>query len=182
MAQIQPRHRFRRRAQQPVIPFLLCLATGTPAAILLLELVAIHRIVKEIGEVGKQPQIVIQAVEHDPRIIVFPGRAQRIAAALAAIGRIDIAEARNGAAGNRAAGHLVGGAPDIVIGLRRHRPRPGGVTQRRRDFARVIAPVPGPVIVFQLQRRDQVAAAKRKIVGQHAAHIADLARVDTRDT
>lgn len=62
-----------------------------PAGIVLFELVAVDRIVEEIGEVGKQPKLIVDAVETEMAVTLVPGGAEGVALRLTTVAGIKIA-------------------------------------------------------------------------------------------
>ena len=85
------------------------------AAVALLELVAIDRIVEEIGEVGGQPEIVISREGVDLGRAELAVAGQRQPCRPPAEVGIDEAEPVDSAAADRAFGHLVGRLPGRMI-------------------------------------------------------------------
>ena len=96
-ANLQPQRGFGLVAEQGMTPFALRRAAEDVTRILLLELVAANGIVEEIGEVGKEIEIVIKPVERDAgdgiAVALVPLAGKRIASGLAAVAGIEFAPA-----------------------------------------------------------------------------------------
>ena len=86
------------------------------ALVALLELVAVHRVVEKISEVRGQAETVIQPVEVDLRVAEMAVARQPDPRRLTAEIRVDVAEAPDQPAVDRALRHLVGRIPGRVIG------------------------------------------------------------------
>ena len=122
-----------------------------------------------------QAHVVIQGIGLEAGVARIPSRAERIAAGDAAIAGVESAPARDEPRRKGALRHLVGGVPGVVIGLCREVERAQAVAQRPRQLAHVFGQIPGPVIVFDGQAIEQVAAADGGVVRDHGAAIAELA-------
>jgi hypothetical protein len=154
----------RAEAQQAVEPRNLvahrmrALRTENAAPVGLLELVALDRVVQEVGEVGEQVEPVVDGVRAELGVaagsLVEPLARQADALRLAAVRRVQAAEARQLAAAEEALGHLVGRGPAALVGhagdAEAARGRALRVAQHGVGFLQVLGHVPGAVVAFEL--------------------------------
>ncbi len=150
------------------------IAADHDAAVVLVELVALIEIAVGLapGRIGQAPSEIVVQIKRalDCVDIRFPesvvlglhhARRQREAFGIAAIGRIERAEAADQPRVDRAQRHLVGRVPLVGIGHARDAEAIVGGAQRVAreaiDLAGVVGVVPRPVIVGNLAGEEQVA-------------------------
>ena len=140
---------------------------GNPPPALLLDLVAVNRVVQEIGEVLEQVQPALQRVGgHAGRsrpARLQPVERQAVARGPAGVGVVDGAEARQTTRLDRAQRDLVGRVPVGVV------PHAGdgepvlqvalAVAHHGVHLAHIVGPLPRPVVRAQLQGHQHVAGA-----------------------
>ena len=167
------------------------LRAGDETMIGLLHLVAVHRIVEEVGEVREQIEVVADAVRGDAgrrvavAAAVLPVGGPAVTIRVAAVGRIDRTEPADQAGADRAIGDLVGGIPLAVIAHRRQREAVDlialAVAQHAVDLLVVIGMDPRTVVVRHFERGDHVAVSHLRRRGKHRALVAFAAHLDVCD-
>jgi hypothetical protein len=146
----------------------------------LLELVAVHRIVQEEREVRVQVQARLDRVGIELETAVgqpaFGLERQAVARGVAAVGRIDRAEAADQALIDRALRNLVGRVPVCRIRHRGERRTVAGlsdaVAQHAVDPVKLFRVLPRAVVVRGLERVEQVAVSDAAAVGDERAAVA----------
>jgi hypothetical protein len=154
--------------------------TGRGAGILLLELVAVDRIVQRVGEIGEQVQLVaedvgLEAVLRTPMAMApigGPGNVARVPT----VGRIHVAPRRKRAGLDERERDLVARAPFALVETQRRREAVVAVAARPGQLAVgttvVIAHQPRSVGVGALRRVKQVTRPRlHRIRDQYAAMI-----------
>src|SRR2546427_3005579 len=142
------------------------LETGDDAPVDLLELVAVHRVVEKIGEVGEEAQPVIEDIRAQmtggSRVAAMGLARERVAAGPPGVRRIDGAEAANQSLVDGSQGYLVGRVPVGVVRL-------GGQREAAKEIAVAVAheAVGGPEAIGMIPRT--VAAGKLTSIEQVSA-------------
>ena len=189
VAHLQAERALRVGLADPVEKHLARLQPGDEAFVRLLKLIAALRVVEEVGEVGKQIQIVVVAVGHharDARLAApVPLGREAVALAVPTVRRIDQPEAIDRARGDGAARDLVGGIPRRLVAHERRAPARAGVflavTQHAVALAVVVAALERPVVVHEFQSVEQAAGADLGGVGEQPAIIMKTPALDFRE-
>ena len=158
----------RGQAEQQMVPAPGEASALDVARIALVELVAMHGIVLEVGEVRPQLQPVVFGVE--PRlqitvaVVVVPLSGNDRARGASAVARIERAKAAQRAGFDQVLRHLIGGIPVRVVAETLDRPAAIGIAaacaQQAVDLAHVVGILPRPVFAHDFERRQQIRSAR----------------------
>ena len=155
---------------------------GSPmhAAILLFELIAVLRVIEEVGKIREQIEVVIHPVEQDFRrgmvVEAMPLGLQAVARALAAGALVERAKAIHESALDRPLRELIRGRPVAAISHAGDAPAmllgAAAVGDEPVDFLVVVRVHPRPVIVEKLQSEEQIAPGQRPRIAEHQPPVA----------
>ena len=153
------------------------------------ELVAVDRVVEEVGEVGEQLELPVRHVGVDfgrPFLAALPPRAREaVAVRPAAVGRVDQVEAAELTGVHGAPRDLVGRVPACRIPhageVPAVRPVALRVAQHAVALAEVVGLVERAVVVQRLQRVQQPAGAERRRVGEQQPPVAVAPEAEVGD-
>ncbi len=159
------------------------------APVRLLELVAVDRVVQEVGEVRPQVEAVVDEIRvgggRAGRIGARPLARERVARRPPAVGRVERPEPADQAGLQGAERHLVGGRPLAAVAHRRDRPSVREVAHRIGghpvQLPVVLRHLPRPVVVEELARDEQVARPELRRRGGERAAIAVAAVLQLRE-
>ena len=143
------------------------LGAGRPASLELLELIAVFRIVEEVGEVVEELHSVANDIGGETGRVVrpraLPVERAAVAKGLAPVGLLDEPEPADQPAVDGALRNLVGRVPVVPVSQKRQRDAVAGVSLRVSDDAVVLVFVvrahPRTVVPLPLERGEQIAGA-----------------------
>ena len=155
---------------------------GAPVG--LLELVALHRVVEKIGEVGKQVEAVADGIGIDLVAatveVGIARRGQRIARRASAVGGVEGTEARDIAAIDGPLPDLVGGVPLAVVAHQRHVESIGLGSLRQFqhpvELLVTIRMVPRAIVADRLEGIQQVSVTDIGAAGDQRALVVEVAQ------
>ena len=155
----------------------------------LFELVAVHRVREEVGEVGEERHVVEEPVglhaRDRARAGAPPLAPHRVTARGAGVGRVDEAEAGDVTALHRALRDLIGRAPITVVELAAQPEAaavaPARVAQQPAEPPELVRPLPRPVFRSDVEGAQEVAAAHPRRPARDRAHHSELARRDPQE-